>query len=45
MDIAAIDSVKVIRENLLKWICFGVLASIFTYFNLFINDFYQLGIL
>lgn len=47
MDIAAIDSVKVLRENLLKWICFcfGVLASIFTYFNLFINDFYQLGIL
>ena len=47
MDIAAIDSAQVLRENLLKWICFcfGILASIFTYFNLFVNDFYPLGIL
>ncbi|MEH6394927.1 GGDEF domain-containing protein [Pseudoalteromonas sp.] len=47
MDIAAINSVKVLRQNLLKWICFcfGILASIFTYFNLFINDFYSLGML
>ncbi|CAM3792985.1 MULTISPECIES: GGDEF domain-containing protein [Pseudoalteromonas] len=47
MDIAAIDSVKVLRENLLKWVCFcfGILASIFTYFNLFVNDFYPLGVL
>ncbi|MBB1411451.1 GGDEF domain-containing protein [Pseudoalteromonas sp. SG44-17] len=47
MDIAALDSAQVLRENLLKWICFcfGILASVFTYFNLFINDFYSLGIL
>ncbi|MEZ7276145.1 diguanylate cyclase [Pseudoalteromonas sp. 68 DY56-GL68] len=47
MDIGALRGTEALRNNVLKWMgfCLGILASIFAFFNLFINEFYLLGIL
>ncbi|ALQ10190.1 GGDEF domain-containing protein [Pseudoalteromonas fuliginea] len=47
MDIAALNSTKVLRWNVLRWMCFcfGSLSAIFSAFNLTVNNFYTLGYL
>jgi diguanylate cyclase (GGDEF)-like protein len=47
MDIAALNSTKVLRRHVLRWmcLCFGGLSLIFAGFNLTVNNFYILGYL
>lgn len=47
MDIAAFDSTKVLRRNVIQWmcICFGCLSFTFAIFNLTEKKFYALGFL
>ena len=42
MDIAALNSTKILRKHVLKWMClfFGLLSFIFAVFNLSKNHFY-----
>ena len=45
MDIAALNSTKSLRKNVLRWmcLCFGFLALVFAGFNLTVNNFPLLG--
>ena len=45
MDIAALNSTKILRKHVLKWMClfFGLLSFIFAVFNLSKNHFYIVG--
>ncbi|MFY8328271.1 GGDEF domain-containing protein [Pseudoalteromonas sp. ZZD1] len=47
MDITALNSTQVLRTKVLKWmcLCLASLSAVFTYFNIFINDFIVLGVL
>ncbi|MGS0535541.1 GGDEF domain-containing protein [Pseudoalteromonas sp. SaAl2] len=47
MDISAFNSTRVLRTKVLKWVCLclAILSTVFTYFNVFINDFIVLGAL
>lgn len=47
MDIAALSSTKLLRKNVLKWmcLCFGFVSLFFAAFNIFLNNFALLGCL
>lgn len=47
MDIAALNSTKTLRKQVLEWmcICFGCLSLIFAGFNLTVNHLYAIGVL
>lgn len=45
MDIAALNSTKILRKHVLKWMCLflGLLSFIFAVFNLSKNHYYIVG--
>lgn len=47
MDIAALSSTKLLRRNVLRWmcLCFGFVSLFFAAFNIFLNNFPLLGYL
>lgn len=47
MDISALNGTQMLRTKVLKWmcLCLASLSLVFTYFNIFINNFIILGIL